>query len=49
MWGVDGLLLLLAYGDLASRVFPNSEELFKGLAFLSSLPWYWKYYHLARR
>jgi hypothetical protein len=42
MWSVDGVLLLLAYGDLASKVVPSSEELFKKLAFLSSLPWYWK-------
>jgi hypothetical protein len=42
IWGVDGVLLLLAYGDLAAKLFPDSENLFKKLAVLSSLPWYWK-------
>ena len=42
MWAVDGILLLLAYGDLLSKAFPSTEELLKKLAFLSFLPWYWK-------
>jgi hypothetical protein len=39
---VDGVLLLLHYGDLIAKVFPDSKEFLEKAAFLSGLPWYWK-------
>jgi hypothetical protein len=42
MWTIDGILLLLSWGDLASRLFPSTEELLRRLALLSSLSWHLK-------
>lgn len=46
-WGplmltVNGILLVLDWGDLASELFPSTKEWLARAAFLSSLPWYWK-------
>lgn len=46
-WGplmltVNGILLLLDYGDLASKTFPATKEWLDRIALLSGLPWYYK-------
>jgi hypothetical protein len=41
-WIVDGVLVLLDYGDLIAKIFPETEEFFKKAPLLSGLPWYWK-------
>ncbi len=41
-WTIDGLLLVVAYGDLAAKAFPSSGPWIAKVAFLSSLSWYWK-------
>jgi hypothetical protein len=42
LWGVNGLLALLAWGDSIANLLPDTQEFLHQITLLSDLPWYWK-------